>query len=172
MADPWTIVSGPFFRSIVAEHAHMLLEPPRPVDCGRYHCPGQAALYMTPRSGWARLVANWYFERDARPRVLFALRVSKARVLDLANEQACRMLGVDSEKANCSWREALAAGQMPSSWSVADAVRNAGGDGLIDRSRLFPGAWHVTLFAWNQPGKPKVTRVGEAEMLHMCSGPT
>lgn len=166
MADPWTTVAGPFFRSIVAEHAHMLLQRPRPVDCGRYHRPGQAALYMTPRAGWARLVADWYFERDARPRMLFALRIGEARVLDLGDESACRLLGIDPGGANCSWREALEVGQTPSSWRLADAVREAGGDGLIDRSRVFPGAWHVTLFAWNQPGRPQVAKVGEGEMLH------
>lgn len=120
---------------------------------------------MSPRADWARLVADWLTEGDSLPRLLFALRVSEARVLNLGDENACRSLGIDVQAANASWRQALDAGQTPPSWTVADAVRAAGGDGLIDRSRMFPGAWHVTLFAWNEPGKPQVTRVGEGEAL-------
>ena len=98
-------------------------------------------------------------------RVIFPLLVSEARVLDLRDEGACLRLGVDRERANTSWRKTLAAGGRPPSWDIADAARGMGADGLIDRSRLRPGAWHVALFHWNALGGPRVELDGAAEPI-------
>jgi hypothetical protein len=160
-----TTVGGTFFRSIVAERQSALLERQRPGDVGRYHGPGQHALYMSPKAEWARLVANWYTERDSHARLLFELGITEARVLDLGDEDACSHFGIDAANANLSWRNALDLGQIPPSWLVANRVRAIGADGLIDRSRQFPGAWHVTLFEWNALGAPSVTAVGPGAPL-------
>jgi len=133
------------------------------VDCGRYHAPGQTALYMSPTAEWARVAVSGYMREDGLARVIFPLLVSQAYVLDLRNEKACLKLGVDREQANVSWRKVLATGGRPPSWDVADAARGGGADDLIDRSRLRPGAWHATLFRWNALGGPRVQLDGDAE---------
>jgi RES domain-containing protein len=160
-----TTVDGAFFRSIVSGREHLLLERPRPTDGGRYHAPGQSALYMSATAEWARLVAGWYTSRDGHNRVLFPLSITEAHVLDLGDADACRAFGIDVADANASWREALNARQTPPSWGVADVARQAGADGLIDRSRMFPGAWHVTLFDWNVVGRPQVFQIGDGELI-------
>ena len=165
MASYLTTVQGRFFRTIVAERQGVLLAKQRPGDVGRFHGPDQHALYMSPTAEWARLVAGWYAGQDGLARLLFELNLNEARVLDLGDVEACRHHGVDAAAANLSWRSALAAGETPPSWSVADRVRALGVDGLIDRSRLFPGAWHVTLFEWNEPRRPQVHVIGEGELL-------
>jgi len=160
-----TTIRGPFFRSIVAERRAALLSKQRPGDVGRYHGPDQHALYMSPKAEWARLVAQWYAEQDGHPRLLFSLSLDEAQVLDLGDGAACAHFGIDAASANLSWRKALEVDERPPSWAVADAVRSTGADGLIDRSRLFPGAWHVTLFRWNEAGAPTVAVTGEGEIL-------
>ena len=162
---PLASIEGRFYRITRADRAHLVLQPPRPVECGRYHAPGQTALYMSPTAEWARVAVSGYMGEDGLARVIFPLLVSTAHVLDLRDETACLRLGVDRERANVSWRKTLAAGGRPPSWDVADAARAIGADGLIDRSRLRPGAWHVTLFRWNTPGGPRVRLDGDAEAI-------
>jgi hypothetical protein len=160
-----TTIEGRFYRITRTDRAHIVLDPPRPVDCGRYHAPGQTALYMSPTAEWARVAVSGYMREDGLPRVIFPLLVSRAHILDLRDESACLRLGLDRERANIPWRKILAAGGRPPSWDVADAVRSIDADGLIDRSRLRPGAWHVTLFRWNALGGPHVQLDGNAEPI-------
>ena len=89
------------------------------------------------------------------------LEVSCANVLDQRDKKACASLGIDRERSNLSWRNALETGAEPPSWANSDAARSIGADGIVDRSRHIEDGWHVTLFRWNQPGAPKVTVVGE-----------
>jgi hypothetical protein len=159
------VISGPFFRSIPTQWQSALLDRQQPLHVGRYHGPGQHALYMSATAEWARLVAEASSQKDGHSRILFPLEISEARVLDLGDEAACRQFGIDGALANLSWQKAIAAGETPPSWIVANAVRATGADGLIDRSRSFPGAWHVTLFDWNMPGKPQVRATGDGELL-------
>ncbi|WP_375337026.1 RES domain-containing protein [Rhizobium lentis] len=63
--------------------------------------------------------------------------------------------------SNLSWRSALTAGEEPPSWRTADAARAAGAEGIIDRSRLIPGGWHLNLFRWNVLGGPSVEVSGD-----------
>lgn len=89
------------------------------------------------------------------------LLVNDAIVVDQHDRQACEQLGIDRELSNQSWRSALEAGREPSSWRNADAARAAGADGIIDRSRLIPGGWHLNLFRWNALGGPSVEVCGD-----------
>lgn len=162
---PLTSIEGQFYRIALADRAQLVLEPPRPVDCGRYHAPGQTALYMSPTAEWARVAVSGYMKEDGLARVIFPLLASKADVFDLRDEEACLQLGIDREQANISWRKVLAAGGRPPSWDVADAAWSVGADGLIDRSRLRPGARHVTLFRWNALGGPRVQLDGGGDSI-------
>lgn len=76
-------------------------------------------------------------------------------VLDQHHEEACKLLGIDRESSNESWRTALSEGREPASWRAVDIAREAGADGIIDRSRMIPGGWHLNLFRWNEGGEPQ-----------------
>jgi len=107
------------------------------------------------------IAVSGYIREDGRPRVVVPLMVGMADVFDQHDEAACRMLGIERELSNQSWREALKAGEEPPSWRNADVVRASGADGIIDRSRMIPGGWHVNLFRWNELGGPLVAVCGE-----------
>ena len=154
-------VGGYFFRSVLTDRVQSVLAPPLPTSAGRYHRLGQAILYMSPTIDWATIAVSGYMREDSRPRVVVPLFVGTAFVLDQHDEQACNMLGIDREASNQSWRPALAAGVEPASWRNSDAARAVGADGIIDRSRLIPGGWHLNLFRWNSLGGPSINVCGE-----------
>ncbi|OYY90687.1 MAG: hypothetical protein B7Y45_06595 [Sphingomonas sp. 28-66-16] len=153
---------GRYFRAILADRVGDVLAPPGPARAGRYHRPGQPALYMSPDGAWARIAVSGYMREDGRPRVIVPLELGEARVFDQRDESVCALLGIDRERSNVPWRPELAAGREPPSWRNADSARALGADGIIDRSRHIPGGWHVTLFRWNQPGAPTVAVAGTA----------
>lgn len=162
-------VSGPFFRSVLVDRVKDVLAPPLPRSAGRYHRPGQATLYMSPKLEWAITAVSGYIREDGRPRVVIPLMVGVAHVLDQHDEEACRAIGVERELSNAPWRAALAAGEEPPSWRNADAARASGADGIIDRSRMIPGGWHVNLFRWNELGGPSVCVCGEPVSIQLSS---
>lgn len=163
------MVSGKFFRSVLADRVDDVLSPPGPESAGRYHRPGQAALYMSPQLEWAMIAVSGYIREDGRPRVVVPLMAGEAHVLDQHDEDACHLLGIDRDLSNAGWRQALKAGQEPPSWRNADVARAAGADGIIDRSRMIPGGWHVNLFRWNELGGPWVSVVGEPIPIQLSS---
>jgi RES domain-containing protein len=154
-------VAGAFFRSVLADRVEDVLAPPAQQSAGRYHRLGQATLYMSPSLEWATIAVSGYIREDGRPRVVVPLMVDEAFVVDQHDEEACRLLGIERDLSNAPWRPALAAGQEPPSWRNADAARRAGADGIIDRSRMIPGGWHLNLFRWNALGGPSVAVCGD-----------
>ena len=108
-------VSGRFFRAVLRDRAADVLSPPGPTSAGRYHRPGQAALYMSARSEWATIAVSGYMREDHHQRVVVPLMVEGARVLDQHDELACRSLGIDPDLSNASWQAALAAQSEPPS---------------------------------------------------------
>ena len=169
---PLRKVSGRFYRAILLDRVDSVLAPPGPASAGRYHRLGQPALYMSPSCEWATIAVSGYMREDSRPRVVVPLWVGEASVVDQHDEAACRRLGIDRDASNASWRSALAAGTTPPSWRNADAARAAGADGLIDRSRMIPGGWHLTLFRWNDCGGPRVEVCGAPSAIELsATGP-
>lgn len=116
---------------------------------------------MSPKPEWATIAVSGYIREDGRPRVVVPLMVSEAHVFDQHDEEACRLLGIDRDLSNAPWRPALETGQEPLSWLNADAVRRTGADGIIDRSRMIPGGWHVNMFRWNELGGPSIVVSGD-----------
>jgi RES domain-containing protein len=154
-------IEGFFFRAVLVERVGSVLAPPDAASAGRYHRLGQAALYMSPHCDWAKIAVSGYIREDHRPRAVVPLRMSEAFVVDQHDEEACWRLGIERELSNEPWRTALAAGVEPPSWRNADAARTAGADGIIDRSRMIPGGWHLNLFRWNELGGPVVEICGD-----------
>jgi RES domain-containing protein len=154
-------ISGHFFRSVLLERQDQVLDPPDSSSAGRYHRPGQPALYTSPTMEWAIIAVSGYMREDGRRRVVVPLIIGEAWVLDQHDEQACKQLGIDRDQSNESWRSALAANRQPACWRSSDAARLAGADGIIDRSRMISGGWHLNLFRWNELGGPSVKVCGE-----------
>lgn len=75
---------------------------------------------------------------DGLPRMIVPIDIGMARVLDQRDMSACGALGIDREQSNVNWRVDLATGGEPASWRNADAARDIGADGIIDRSRHIP----------------------------------
>lgn len=157
---PLLRIQGRFFRAVRIDRLDDALDPPAERSAGRYHRPGQPALYVSPQARWAAIAVSRYMREDGVERAVLPLEIDAAMVLDQRDEEACRILGIDRDRSNNSWREALATDTEAGSWINADAARKAGADGIVDRSRLIPGGWHVTLFRWNSPSSPNVRIVG------------
>ncbi|WP_438278298.1 RES family NAD+ phosphorylase [Nitrobacter sp.] len=162
-------VVGSFYRSVLADRVGDVLAPPRPESAGRYHRPGQATLYMSPKLEWAMIAVSGYIREDGCQRVVVPLMVSEAHVFDQHDDEACRILGIDRDLSNAQWRTAFEAGLESPSWHNADAVRAAGADGIIDRSRMIPGGWHVNLFRWNGLGGPSVEVAGDPVAIQLST---
>ncbi|MCX9147580.1 RES family NAD+ phosphorylase [Erythrobacter sp. WG] len=162
-------IGGHFFRSVPADRVGEVLAPPLPHSAGRYHRPGQATLYMSPRLDWAMIAVSGYIREDGQRRVVIPLRVGAAHVLDQHDAEACRALGIDPALSNAPWRAALEAGEEPPSWRNADAARASGADGIIDRSRMIPGGWHLNLFRWNDLGGPQEEICGDPVAIRLTA---
>jgi RES domain-containing protein len=154
-------IRGRFYRAVRADRVERLLDPPTADSAGRYHRHGEPALYITAEHDWAVIALGRYMAEDGLPRMVVPLEVSETLVFDQHDEAACAALGIDRDRSNISWRLALEQGIEPPSWVNSDAVRAAGYDGIIDRSRGISGGWHVALFRWNELGGPIVKVAGE-----------
>ncbi len=170
---PFRKISGRFFRTVLVERVDRVLDPPGPQSAGRYHRHGQPALYTSAQPEWAIMATAGYMREDGRRRVVVPLRIGDALVLDQHDLDACLALGIDRDRSNQSWRNALAEGREPPSWQSADLARAAGADGIIDRSRQIEGGWHLNLFRWNALGGPTVEVCGAPMPFELSArGPT
>jgi len=155
--------SGRFWRVIAADRAEQLLDPPGPQSAGRYHRPGERALYITTEADWGVIAVGRYMLADGRARVAIPLDLDGADLFDQRDAAACAQLGVDPRQSMVRWNDELASGRTPPSWIASDSARQAGAQGIIDISRGIAGGWHVCLFDWNRPGAPQVTVAGPAQ---------
>lgn len=162
MADlPLHRVSGRFWRAIAAKRVDQVLVPPGPDSAGRYHRPGERALYITPQADWATIAIGRYLLADGLERVVVPLEVDGAKLFDQRDPAACAALGIDPQLSQVRWNDELAAGRESPSWRASDAARAAGAQGIVDVSRGIAGGWHACLFAWNTPGAPQVRVAGD-----------
>lgn len=165
-------VEGRFFRSVPATRLDKVLDPPDPQSAGRYHRPGERILYTSAAFESAVAAVSGYMRKDRLPRVVVPLRISEAFVLDQHDEEACSAFGIERDLADEPWQTALAEGREPASWRNVDIARAIGADGIIDRSRKMPGAWHLNLFYWNESGGPSVEICGDpVELFLTADGP-
>ena len=156
---PLRRVTGRFYRAVRADRAEHVLDLPMPGHAGRYHRPGQSALYITPQVDWAMIAIGRYTTDDVA-RVIVPLELDAAFVVDQHDRATCRQLGIDPDASNVRWQDELAPGREPPSWSASDIARAAGADGIIDRSRGIVGGWHVALFRWNTDHAPQLAIIG------------
>ena len=160
-AAPLHRIGGTFYRAVLEDRVEHVLDPPGPDSAGRYHRPGQGALYVTAEADWAAIATGNYAAEDGLARVIVPLELDAADVLDQRDAAACAALGIDPGDATGRWRPYLAEGRVPPSWRNSDGARAAGADGIIDPSRGIIGGWHVALFRWNEPGAPQLRIAGD-----------
>ncbi len=154
-----TDVSGDFVKIVWADDPDVHLMRGAPVrPPARFNRRGQDALYLSPDVESARVAIGQDVREGDRPRVALTFRVERCALFDLRSPKAADIYAIASQP----WRALLAAGGTPPSWRVGDQLRENGYVGLIDPSRRRPGLWHITLFCWNEPGAPIVTRQGNA----------
>lgn len=170
--QPFKKVSGHFFRAVTVDKIDRVLAPPDPASAGRYHRPGETMLYTSAALEWAIMAIAGYMREDRRPRVVVPLLIGEAMVVDQHDEAACRLLGINRDLSNEPWRSALAAGQEPVSWRNVAIARAANADGIIDRSRMIPGGWHLNLFRWNDLGGPSVQVCGDPVEIKLSADGT
>lgn len=156
-------ITGRFWRAIVAERVADVLQLPGPGSAGRYHRPGEPALYITHEADWASIAIGRYLLTDGISRIAVPLELDAAAVFDQRDLAACAVLGIDPQASQVRWNDELAAGREPPSWLASDAARATGADGIIDVSRGITGGWHVCLFRWNTPGAPQVRIAGDPQ---------
>ncbi len=159
-ALPLITVSGRYYRSMLATRAGTVLDPPGPASAGRYHRPGEPALYITRDPDWATIAVGRYIAEDGLARVIVPVDVSEAQLFGQRDAAACALLGIDPDESDCPWQPMLAVGKEPPSWIASDRIRSIGADGIVDRSRGITDGWHVALFRWNVPGAPSVSVAG------------
>ncbi|TYD00793.1 RES domain-containing protein [Arthrobacter echini] len=147
-------VRGSFFRAIDPSYRADALTGSR--SAGRYSPEGVPTLYLSSsREGVAAAMIAHTDDRTPDLEVL-QFEVGADRIVDLRSQQALRSIGIDPADAAADWQEPLARGERPRPWRVREALEDLGAHGLIDPSRKQPHLWHLTLFAWNSEGTPRV----------------
>lgn len=154
-------VSGRFYRSFLADRIGQVLDPPGPDSAGRYHRPGQPAMYITREADWAVIATGIYAAEDGQQRVIVPLELDGALVLDQHDAAVLVAHRLELDDAMARWRPHLAQGREAPSWRNSDAARACGADGIVDPSRGIIGGWHVALFRWNELGAPRLRVAGD-----------
>jgi RES domain-containing protein len=165
-------VSGRFYRAMHPDAVARVLDSPGPESAGRYHRPGQPALYVTREADWAVIAIQRYAATESAPRLVVPLRIDAAAVVDQRDPVQCAALGIYADDAAARWQQWLARDEEPPSWRNADAARAVGADGIVDPSRGIVDGWHLALFHWNQPGAPQVIVDGEPMVIRYAEART
>lgn len=147
-------VTGRCFRAVDPVHRAEALAGSR--VHGRYSRAHEPTLYLnsSPEGVAAAMLA--YGDARRRAPIIVEVDVDARGIVDLRDRRALTAAGLDPADAAAPWQPAVEAGVEPPSWGVRDRLLELGAHGLIDPSRQQPGLWHLTLFAWNTPGAPRV----------------
>lgn len=157
---PFTKVDGVFYRAVDPAYRDGALSGSR--YPGRYSSAAQPTLYLSAsRDGVAAAMKAHRDNRSGRLEIV-SVHVAADRIFDLRDAPALALaaMGIRLEDAVAPWQEVVAAGGIPTSWSVRDRLEALGAQGLVDPSRKAPGLWHLVLFSWNQDDSPAVHVIG------------
>jgi len=157
--DLFVTVRGRCYRSVDPAYRAQALDGSR--TAGRYSPADARTLYLSASRAGVRAAMRSHVHARAPELEVLAFDVEAAGILDLRDPAALERAGIALADAVAPWQEVVAAGGRPRSWGVRERVLELGGAGLIDPSRQAPGLWHLTLFAWNTPGTPRVAAVGD-----------
>ena len=145
-------LEGTFYRMIDKARAGDILAPARSRE-GRFHHGRQRALYLSETPEGCQAAMARYRGLTTPEQTVVPLTLTNARVLDLRDPAQCGRFQVDPSNMNLVWQDL----PRPSpTWSISDAARAAGADGLLYPSRSRPELAHLTLFRWNGPKGPRL----------------
>jgi len=153
--SPFSTVQGIFYRAVDPTFRECALDGSR--SEGRFSPLETPTLYLSasPEGVAAAMIAHTDSESPSRE--ILSFDVAATNIADLRDRTTMAAIGVDIDAASAPWQNDVAAGRTPASWKIRETLLGLGARGLIDPSRKRPGLWHLTLFAWNQPGAPSVT---------------
>lgn len=147
-------VRGTFYRAVDPRFRELALAGSR--SAGRYSRPDQPTLYLSASVEGVSAAMSAHLHARSSALEVLEVEVAATRIVDLRDVRARAASGVDLADAVAPWQDTVAAGGVPSSWTVRDRLVASGADGLIDPSRTRPGLWHLVLFRWNAGDAPTV----------------
>lgn len=153
MPDGSTLLSGIFHRIVFEADLPNLLAGAKSPE-GRFHHDGQPALYLSPTPDAAGHAIAAYLRPDDPARVIIALTLQNARVVDLRDPATLQTLRLDGTEASTPWQPERQQGLPATTWRASDAARATGADGMIYTARSAPSRWHLVLFSWNRVLQP------------------
>ena len=159
---PTERISGRFWRSVFFGQEQDLLTPAKSPR-GRWHYGGQDALYLSGSPEGCRIALKVYLRPEDPPRGIFPIAVNNAQVVDLRKPESREAMGTRLDEMHVFWAEFYQRGVHSPTWSISDALRIRGIDGLLTPSRSRPDQTHLTLFQWNRGIGPTVKQDGAPE---------
>ncbi|WP_170558979.1 RES family NAD+ phosphorylase [Ruegeria atlantica] len=127
--------SGPVWRILFLSQLDAPLAPARAPE-GRFHYPGQPALYASLSAEGAGIAIRRYVTAGDPPRVLVQANVTDAKLVDLRGQSDASVL----------WQDIHAKQGTSPTWRFSDHARSIGADGLMYSSRSRPELSHIVLF--------------------------
>ena len=119
---------------------------------GRYNAPGQDAFYASESVEAAEGALRNLRPDPKRAQVLLRYDIEADTLFDVRSATEAQQ-----SKFLAPWKPVVAEGQRPPNWDAADDLRARGFNGLIDQSRANPNLFHLVLFHWNAPDKPRIS---------------
>lgn len=156
-----TLFSGLCWRMKFQKDEDDVLGPARAPE-GRSHYGGQRALYLSCTQEGTVVATRRYMSDSDPQRAIYPLEVTDARIVDLRDDAATRLLGIDTTHRAAEWQLLRAQGLHSPTWDISDRVRALGLDGMLYASRSDPSKTHLTLFNWNKNVSAQVKRAGPA----------
>lgn len=137
------------------------------VHGGRYNPPGTPAFYgaLDPHTAYAEYTQSLF----DRPGLLCAFDVSKARIIDLSNNDGLEAAGLQPDDLIARW---VGRSDAPSQLAAARLMAN-GVDGLIYPSLQHRSGLNLVLWQWAKPSPARIRllhRLGEAVTRPMKPG--
>ena len=98
---------------------------------GRFNPKGMAALYTSQRLQTAWLEAQQSFPYKAQPMTICTYRVNCDNMVDLTKATERRRFDIAIDDLDCPWEDSLTKGRIPTSWTVARKLYDAGMAGIL-----------------------------------------
>lgn len=146
------------WRAYVPRWAHLPLSGEGAARFGgRWNGLGQPCLYAALELSTAWAEYNQGFVQH--PATLAQMRLTGARLADLADAATLAALKVDPAIHACEWRADLDAGRTPATHRLARRLAREGFHGLVYPSFMSRGGRCVALWRWNAKGAPTLAVV-------------
>ena len=143
------------WRAFVPRWAHLPLSGEGAARFGgRWNPVGARTIYAARELSTAWAEYNQGFVQH--PALIAQLKLLRARLADLTDDETLTALGVEPAIHRCQWRDDLDQGQTPQTHVLRKRLLADGLDGVIYPSVMSPGGTCVALWRWNEEGAPRL----------------